>query len=119
MRAGTFISTLCVALAGAGAYLLIYMGNETRALENKVKALHETIIAERTSLYVLEADRTYLTRPARMMEVLTAVDERYATLSAPDAHQFVTVRDIPYGASPLPPVASYESKVPAARKSRP
>ena len=111
MKTVSYIFTgLCCLVTLLGAYGLMYYSEKTHALESDTKTLQQKIIAEREHLYVLEAERAYLTRPARITTILSAIDDGSETLSAPTPDQFSTIKDIPYRTKPLIHKVSYKKQ---------
>jgi len=85
------ITFICVIAAGAVAFGLYQLKYEVSRLEREAQSLNRTIMADRESIRILNAEWAYLNQPARLQEMAT----RFTALKAPTAHQSMMIADLP------------------------
>ena len=90
MTRATVIWVLLVLLAGG---VLLTMKQRVGDLEDELLALDERLVARREAIHVLEAEWSYLTRPAR----LAVLAERHLDLAPVRPEQFITPDMLPGG----------------------
>ncbi len=86
-RLAKAVAMILVLVAGAGLYQLKY---RTQRLQEDVSGLEHQLVTDRAAIRVLNAEWTYLTRPAR----LAMLSKRYLDLKPTSADQIVPSVDV-------------------------
>ncbi len=90
------IAAICVVAAGSAALGLFHIADRVQGLERALARERHTIAETRESIQVLNAEWSYLNRPARIAELA----ERYLGFGPLAAEQFVGLAQIPLRADP-------------------
>ena len=90
------IAAICVVAAGSAALGLFHIADRVQRLERELARERQAIAETRESIQVLNAEWSYLNRPARIAELA----ERYLGFGPLDADQFVGLSQIPMRAEP-------------------
>ncbi len=85
------IATICVVAAGSAALGLFNIVDRVQRLERELAREQQTIAETRAAIQVLNAEWSYLNRPARIAELA----ERYLGFGPLAAAQFVDLSQIP------------------------
>lgn len=98
----TLLWMLLAVCAGLGLFVVKY---EVQSMEERLVAIHERTLQDLESVHVLQAEWSYLNRPAR----LETLGRRLLDLGPVAATQSVSIRDIPFrpdGANEAAPPAA-------------
>ena len=90
------IAAICVVAAGSAALGLFHIADRVQRLEHELARERQAISDTRASIQVLNAEWSYLNRPAR----IAALAERYLGFGPLAAEQFVGFAQIPMRAEP-------------------
>ncbi len=89
----TRIAGLLFLLTAASAALFLFnIKQEVREMEEELGIVHRDILRHQETIQVLEAEWSYLNRPARIAEL----SGRHLDLQPLVAQQFVRIEDLPY-----------------------
>ena len=78
--------------AASAALFLFHIKQEVREMEEELGIVHHDILRHQETIQVLEAEWSYLNRPARIAELAG----RHLDLQPLAARQFVRIEDLPY-----------------------
>ncbi len=84
--------TLCWAVCGTLAMLMVFrVSNEAEQLESDLKTAQRTILQHQEAIHVLQAEWSYLNRPAEIADLA----KRHLDLKPLSAEQFVDLDHLP------------------------
>jgi cell division protein FtsL len=94
LRVSPFISTMLLAAAALGLYLVKY---QVQSVRNEVMAIERNLAAEREALALLQAEWAFLNRPERLETLAT----QYLKITTPDSRMVMEWQDVPMRAQEL------------------
>jgi hypothetical protein len=105
---------LLVCIAGL-SFLLFSVRTQVQAIEEDIARIERQQILERESLHVLQAEWSYLTRPARLQELASRVNGLQPTRYT----QMATWESVPMKGSALAASAPAPTSTPAPTSAKP